>query len=328
MTTEIARDIFQVQVPVPFPLRAVNCYLVREDPGWTMIDTGLQYAPAHEAWEHAFQTLGIQPPDIRRILLTHAHPDHYGLAGHFQNLTGAPVFLLDREVEIVPLEWRSDGAHMAWIARFFEQNGMPHATVEAVHERQMEVLAMVEPQPVLSPLYDGQPLQVGGFLYRVVWVPGHADGNTVFFREADGLMFIGDHVLVKITPNIALWPGLDPNPLKRYLESLERVAQLSVTRALPGHRAVIEDLPARITELRAHHAARLDACRRAAAGCSAYDVCLEIFPGLRSVDELRMAMVETLAHLEYLVAEGLLIREQGAVTLYYRTSEIASLRSQ
>ncbi|MBI4673653.1 MAG: MBL fold metallo-hydrolase [Chloroflexi bacterium] len=314
--TKIAENIFQVPVPVPFPLKTINCYLVRDDAGWAMIDTGLQYAPAHEIWEAAFGALDIHARDIRRIYLTHAHPDHYGLAGHFQNLTGAPVFLLDKEIEIVPFEWKPDGEHIDLIARFFESHGMPRAVVETVHERQLQVLAMVQPQPVLSALHQGECVTLGADSYRVVWVPGHADGHLVLHREADGLAFIGDHVLIKITPNIALWPGLDPNPLKNYLESLDKVERLAIRRALPGHRGVIDKLPERVAELRAHHAARLEECLNAANGCTAYEVCLRIFPGLRTTDELRMAMVETLSHLEYLVAAGKLEKREGEVVSY------------
>lgn len=310
--TQVAQDIFQVQVPVPFPLKTVQCYLVREEGAWTMIDTGLQYAPARQAWAHAFQTLQIEPRAIRQIVLTHAHPDHYGLAGYFQEMTGAPVFLLDREIEIAVFEWQADGEHMDMIARYFAKHGLPSSIGESVHERQMQVLAMVQPQPVLSPLREDEEIQIGAETYRVVWTPGHADGHIVLHR-ADGLAFTGDHVLMKITPNIALWPGLAPNPLKDYLDALNKVDRLNITRALPGHRAILYDLPARIAELRAHHAARLNDCVAAAQNCTAYQVCLEIFPSLKTVDELRMALVETLSHLEYLVAEERLTREEKRV---------------
>ncbi len=74
-TTQITDHIYQVRIPIPFPLRDVNCYLVRETEGWTMIDTGMHYAPAFEAWDEAFRTLGIRIRDLRRIILTHARPD-------------------------------------------------------------------------------------------------------------------------------------------------------------------------------------------------------------------------------------------------------------
>src|SRR5712692_1196597 len=84
---QISENIYQVRVPIPFPLTSVNCYLVRDSDGWAMIDTGLHYAPAFQAWDEAFRTLGLQARDLRRIYLTHAHPDHYGLAGHFQQIS-------------------------------------------------------------------------------------------------------------------------------------------------------------------------------------------------------------------------------------------------
>ncbi len=310
--TQVTKGIFQVQVPVPFPLKTVQCYLVREESAWTMIDTGLQYAPAREAWAHAFQTLKIEPRAIRQIVLTHGHPDHYGLAGYFQDKTGAPVLMLDREIEIAALEWQADGEHMDMIARYFAQHGLPANIGKSVYERQMQVLAMVQPQPTLSPLGEGEEIQIGADAYRIVWTPGHADGHMILHR-ADGLAFTGDHVLMKITPNIALWPGLAPNPLKDYLESFAKVEHLQITRALPGHRAILYDLPARIAELRAHHAARLNECVAAARNCTAYQICLEIFPGLKTADELRMALVETLSHLEYLVTEGRLTRHEQRV---------------
>lgn len=314
---KISEDIYQVHVPIPFPLISVNCYLVRGSDGWTMIDTGLHYGPAFEAWAEAFNTLELQGSDLRRIYLTHAHPDHYGLAGHFQRISGAPVYALDKEIRVVPIEWQPDGAHMNALAGFFEKHGAPQEVVQRVTVRSLEVLHMVEPQPVLSPLYEGNEVCLGGRPYRVIWVPGHADGHLILHREEDGLLFAGDQILVKITPNIALWPGLDPNPLRSYLESLNKIEKLQATVVLPGHRAVIHDVRRRVAELREHHRIRAQACWDAAGdGATAYEVCLNIFPRLKSVDDVRLGMVETLSHLEYLVSEGRLERNSGGILRY------------
>lgn len=314
---KVTEDIVQVHVPIPFPLVSVNCYLVRDGDGWSMIDTGLHYGPAFEAWEQAFSSLGIEPRNIRRIYLTHAHPDHYGLAGHFQRLSSAPVYALDHEIRVVPIEWQSGGAHIHALATFFEQHGAPREAVDRVQVRSLEVLEMLEPQPILTPLHEGDEVLLAGETYRVIWVPGHADGHLMLHREGDGLVFAGDQILIKITPNIGLWPGLDPNPLRSYLASLDKMAGMKTTVALTGHRGAIHDVAGRVAELRDHHRVRAELCCNAAAdGHTAYQICLKVFPRLKNIDDVRMAMVETLSHLEYLVSEGRLERTGEPVIRY------------
>lgn len=317
---QVSENIYQVHIPIPFPLISVNCYLVRDPDGWVMIDTGLQYAPALEAWEAAFRSLDLDEHHISRIYLTHAHPDHYGLAGHFQRLSSAPVYALDQEIRVVPIEWQSGGEHMHALARFLTKHGTPQDVVEQIRERSLEVLSMVEPQPVLSPLQEGEEVHLACETYRVIWTPGHANGHLLLHQERDGLVFVGDQVLVKITPNIALWPGLDENPLRSYLASLDKLDRLKISVALPGHRAVIHDVPGRVAELREHHRIRANECSDAAGeGATAYEVCLKVFPRLKSIDDIRMALVETLSHLEYLVGEARLERSEGNIIRYRRT---------
>jgi glyoxylase-like metal-dependent hydrolase (beta-lactamase superfamily II) len=318
---EVYAGIFQVRVPVPFPLKNVNCYLVREDDGWSMVDTGLHDGPAFEAWDAAFRELQIGAHDIRRIILTHAHPDHYGLAGHFQRLSGAPVLALDEEIRVVPIEWEPRGAHMRVMGDFLVEQGVPPDMTRCIVERSFEVLSMLEPQPELTPVHEGDLVRLGGGEYRALWTPGHADGHMVLHNEQNGLMYCGDQVLMKITPNIGLWPGLDPDPLRHYLSSLDMIERLNVQLAFPGHRALITDLAGRVAELRAHHANRLQACLGAANGeRSAYEICMDVFPGIRSVDDVRLAMVEVLSHLEYLVGEQRLERLPGKPERYRRVS--------
>ncbi len=128
-------DIFQVRVPVPFPLQYVNCYLFRESNGWTLLDTGLNDEPGLNAWAYAFEALQISPRDIRRIILTHTHPDHFGLAGYFQHLSGAPVLALDREIATTSLIWRDDAAYAQALTAYFMQHGVPTRVTENIKGR-------------------------------------------------------------------------------------------------------------------------------------------------------------------------------------------------
>jgi glyoxylase-like metal-dependent hydrolase (beta-lactamase superfamily II) len=223
----------------------------------------------------------------------------------FQNLSNAPVYALDEEIRVIAIEWEPDGAHMVLLAEFLKKHGMPSRHVEQTVERSLEILRMVEPQPQLTPLHEDEVVQIGGCSYKIVWTPGHADGHLLLQRQESGLLFSGDMILMKITPNIPLWVGLDPNPLKSYLGSLGKIEDLKARLAIPGHRALIENIPARIIELREHHRIRAQKCWDAARdGRNAFEICMDVFPDITTVDDVRLAMVETLAHLEWLVGEG------------------------
>lgn len=318
LVTEIEPSVFRLSIPVPFPLKHVNCYLFREANGWTLLDTGLQDGPGLDAWNQVLTTLQFSPRDIRRIILTHTHPDHFGLAGHFQQMTGAPVYALDREIETVPLAWSDDPAHVEQLCAYFLQHGVPGEVVSNIRERSHLLLRWVHPLPQFTPLREGEMLCIAGAEYRVVWTPGHADGHMMLYRAQDGLLFAGDMILAKITPNIGLWRRHAPNPLQAFLNSLDKTTGLGARIAWTGHRAAIENVAARIQELRVHHAERAQACWNAAQESTAYEIARATFERLETAEDTRMALVETLAHLEFLVYAGRAERLEGPVTRYRR----------
>ena len=102
---QVANDIVQIQLPLPFPLKIVNCYALRDGAGWTIVDTGIHYPPGEAAWRAAFAAHGIDPATIARIVLTHAHPDHFGMAGWLADMSGAPVFISPGEAAFAQQVW-------------------------------------------------------------------------------------------------------------------------------------------------------------------------------------------------------------------------------
>ncbi|MCY3779204.1 MAG: MBL fold metallo-hydrolase [Chloroflexi bacterium] len=306
--TRIADDIVQVQIPLPYVLNIVNCYLLRGAEGWTLVDTGLNTAAARSQWKSALWTLGIKPADIKKIVLTHMHPDHYGMAGWWQRLTESPIPLTIPEREQrqmrVFYERRNTPLYHQWLL----DCGMDEASVENLEGALYSTRDLTQPHPLEQDfLPPDMTIRLGAREFRAIHAPGHSDGQMIFYDAADRLMICGDHVLMRITPNIGVWPHTEPDPLGRFLDSLNELALLDVRLALPGHKWLITDWRGRIEELIAHHHARLEATQEALAdgARTALEVAAQLFDLERlTPHEWRFALAETLAHLEYLREQG------------------------
>ena len=313
---EVAPGIYLVPVPIPIPLKYVNCFVCRGPSGWTLVDTGFHDALAEAAWPRALAELGIRFQDIDRILLTHYHPDHLGAAGWLQQLSGAQVYLHDKELRQLELFW---GARMAEAAEslhtFFAAEGMPEETARAIARHHHHQYGNVTPLPeAIQSIPTGSAFRIGSAEYDVLWTPGHSDGLAIFWNASSGLLFANDMILDKITPNVSLWPECRPNPLQDYVDSLQRVEALQAKLALTGHRNMITDVSGRAAAIRQHHGERLDrmeaACRTVAGGATAWEVCEQVFtPATLTIHQVRFAMSETLAHLVYMAQQGRLVKD-------------------
>ena len=313
--TEVAPGVVRVVVPVPFRgLGAVNGYLLRGPDGWTIVDTGLQTPDARAAWREASAALGIGMGDVEQVVLTHHHPDHIGLAGRFQAEAGAqrgaevPVWLSAREQEIVDIVWTNRGERNEMMEVFFARCGTPDPAAINFSDREVDGLRQaLEPFPTAyATLVPGETVTFGDRMFVVMLMPGHSDGHCALYDPSDSLLLVGDHVLPHITPNIARWPGVAPDPLGRYLSSLADLHDVPVRLALPGHGDVIHEWRQRLDALLDHHAERLDAMEQAVGdGATVFDVARQVFATDRlDRHQLRMAVAETLAHLEHLMAVG------------------------
>jgi glyoxylase-like metal-dependent hydrolase (beta-lactamase superfamily II) len=317
---EMAEDIYCVRLPLPFALNHVNCYLLRDDDGWTIVDAGLNRPELRDLWQAAWRELAIEPHTIRRIVLTHMHPDHFGLAGWLQIQTGAPVFLSPRERAVATVTWLEDmtAERKAAVDGYLHAAGATPEVAVTIQTQQDYLRSLTYPHPYdIAAIQPGEQVLMGGRRFEAIHAPGHADGQLIFYSAADRLFLCGDQVLMRITPNIGIWPTSEANPLGRYLASLTALMVYDVRLALPGHYAPIEHWRTRLTELRVHHDQRLVAMaetvqRAGAAGATAVEVSYQVFDYDRfSTHEVRFAVAETLAHLEFLVDEGRLERLEG-----------------
>jgi len=299
---EVVEGVWQIKLPVPFPLGFVAAYLVEGDDGWTLIDAGYDYPPAREAWETGTLAAGCDlSRDVSRIVVTHFHPDHVGAARWLQEVSAAPVYMMEGEIPFARRLWGSPDAGP--FVRLLVRHGMPRDMAETAAGAMRGGLRL--PEEIL-PLRAGEKVPMGGGAARVVHAPGHADHQLVLHDERRRLLYAADHVMLGITPNIGAWPETEPHPLARYLESLGSMRGLGADLVLPGHGPAFRDLDGRIGELVDHHAERLGAMRARieAAPGSAYEVSRSLFRGALTVHQRAFALAETIAHLDHLVLEG------------------------
>ncbi len=298
-------DITQVKVPLPFPLKWVNSYIVKGSGGVTVIDPGLHTEEAEQVWMRVLDRLRIRFGDIEQIVLTHYHPDHYGLAGWFQERTGVKV-LLSRKGESLARRLWGDGRPLsAGIHALFLRHGMPGDIAAELLPHMDGFIPLVSPQPEITYISEGDTVKLGDRKCWVLETEGHAEGHLCFYDEEEQVMFCGDQVLPRITPNISYLPESDANPLKSFMQSLNDLSGYSVRMAFPGHREPFAAFAERAQEIVRHHERRLHLMlERMREPVSAYRLCRDVFGDNLSIHQLRFAMSETIAHTVYLVNEG------------------------
>ncbi len=307
MSDEVIKNIVRICVPIPFPLRDVNMYALTGPQGWALIDTGMGTPDARAAFTAGLERAGLRIQDLHAIVLTHHHPDHVGLSGELQEQSGAPVYMHPIDIASTQRIWAGKiSERFGGVSQFFAQHGLPPTRLwyTQVAPDVMRTLIHVPPLEAFTPLADEQELDLAGETYRVLWTPGHSDGQICLFRARDGVFFAADHVLPRITPNIGLYSAQDrENPLGDYLASLARVAELPAQTILPGHGAQFSALKERCLEIIAHHEQRLEqiVALLAERPQHAYELTERLFGSRLTSDEARrMAVAEVLSHLEYL----------------------------
>lgn len=315
--------IIQFPVPMDPPLRRVNSYILPDgNRQLTVIDPGPHTPEAERAWENVLQELGYSWGSIRDIVVTHHHPDHYGLAGWLQARSGGKVWMSERAHAEAQRTWGAEAVLNETLPLYFTRNGMPEDWVQGIREHLERFLPQVTPQPEVTYMNTAEPFIMGNRAWQPLVTGGHAPGHVSFYHGDSGQILCGDAVLPLISPNVSLQPGGDPQPLLTFMEGLRELRSFGVSRAFPGHREPFTGFAERADSLLRHHEERLDAAAALLAGgpLSGFAVCEALFRSrVSSAHQMRFAMSEAMAHLAELVRRerAVVIQpEPGGVTLF------------
>jgi glyoxylase-like metal-dependent hydrolase (beta-lactamase superfamily II) len=320
---QLRSDLWSVPVPMPHgPLRYVSVYVFAlAGGGLGLIDAGWDSDESWAALCAGLASIGASVADVRGLLVTHLHFDHLGLAGRVRQDSGAWIAMHPADAAVVgQLNGRTAAAAAADEVDFLVRLGADpeEAHADAGDPDAMEpFLRMAAPDRLLE---DGDLADLPGWSLRAVHTPGHTAGHLCFSEERTGLLFSGDHVLPRITPNISTTGDGAPDPLRDYLASLAAVRDLAPTEVLPAHEWRFRGLAERVDELGAHHEHRLEELLqavRAHPGSTPWQLAAHLTwsrPWSSYQRRMRIfAVTETDAHLRLLGSRGLAVAGGGPV---------------
>jgi len=330
-TLALPRGVRRVRLPMPRnPLREINGYLLEGDAGYVLVDCGFDDDEVLDALRAALTEAGVGLEDVRTLVVTHHHADHYGLAGTLVRLGRLRLMMHRLDWLFIRTRLTDVQAYHRSAVEWLQRNGLPPRDYPDDERRALEQTRRFQVVAPHEELDDGARIPVGAGEYEVIWTPGHTPGHICLFDSRQRLLLSGDHVLDPITPSVSYWRPDAGNPLGDYLASLGKVADLDAELVLPAHGEPFTGLRRRVDELRAHHAEREAAVLDALAGAPApaAEVAARL-PWTRrrrrfgelSILQQEMAVSETLSHLEELRARRLLIRFERGGQLYWRISE-------
>lgn len=300
---EVFPGIHWLRMALPFALDHINLWLLQDGDGWAVVDTGVDDVATRAVW---LQVLAGKR--VTRLICTHFHPDHMGLAGWLSREHGVELTATLGEWSfgrMLTLEVGED--YTANQVEHYRRAGLGEELLQGVRERVGSFRSRVAPLPPgISTIRDGCRLTIGGRQWQVVVGRGHAPEHACLWCDEAGVLIAGDQILPRISPIVGVWPQQpDDDPLGAFLESLEKLKTLPADAlVLPSHGLPFRGLHARADDLLHHHAQRLDQLRAAPLPATALELSRALFRRELDPQQMGFAVGETLSHANRLVSAG------------------------
>ncbi len=316
---EVAPGVYWIRMPLPFALDHINLWLLRDEidgvAGWTIVDCGICKDEVKELWESVFEHL-LQGQPVLRVICTHMHPDHIGLAHWLCDRWNVPLWMSMTDYMTARL-WSGGSSSSAaggeGAYQHFYAHGMrDEESLEKIRARSSYYKGMVPDVPKqFIRLMHGDEIQIGGSTWRAIAGYGHAPEHLSYYCADKGVLISGDMVLPRISTNVSVH-NLEPmsNPLPLYLRSLDAYGDLpEQTLVLPSHGKPFVGLHERIAQQHTHHQERLaDVLQACVTPLSTFEVVPVLFKRSLDLHQMTFAMGEAIAHLHALYFEGKLKR--------------------
>ncbi len=325
--TEVAEGVYKLQFEIPYRVQPVNIYLLEGEPV-TLVDAGPIMDEVKETIPRTLAELGHPPSAIERIVVTHSHPDHMGLAARFKAEGGGEVVCHTSGADSVGDYWGEFRRYQQYMVRESPYMGLDREMVASSFKASYQWNEVAEPVAVDRLVEDGETLPGRPHALRVIYTPGHSIDHICLYDPGERLLFSGDMLLGSITPNPDIyppWQSESRSGLPDYIASLRKIRDIDARLALPGHGAVIEDLAARVDEVLRHHEQRLRFIAGLAEGreMTVMQMTFEMLDDIEAeltTENIFLGMREVFGHLEILEGEGRVSREMRGETAYYTSA--------
>lgn len=328
--TEITPGIHWLKMPIETAadssLTHVNVYLIQGTDGYLLVDAGWNTDSTFKTLEKEMAEIGSDIKDISQILVTHIHPDHYGMAGRVKEISGASIAMHEIEKGVINTRYVSMDELLEQTLQALTANGTPYDDMINMRDATVGLEHFIVPRYPDILLHGGETISTGCYTFQAIWTPGHSAGHVCLYEPEKKIMLSGDHILPTITPNISVHPQQPGNPLGEYLKSLKELRELEVELVLPGHDEPFNHFRERVDEIINHHGERnreiLTTIENGPK--TAYEIARDVTWGITgSWKDLpyfhqRMAIFETLSHLEMMTVEGIAGKHTENGIIYYR----------